>query len=81
MNVDTTDVILRKIEEKVYAMKKEKDERKAEFDVDVHYEWLYYKPSHNLSKFKEEWNKRKVRKSIPKLGGFPLFDMKAIGLP
>ena len=36
-----------------------KEAWRRDFEVDVHYDWQYYKPKHNLSRFKEEWNSRR----------------------
>ena len=49
-------------------MKAVKEAWRRNFEVDVHYDWQYYKPKHNLSRFKEEWNsRRQEKKEIQKI--------------
>lgn len=46
----------------------------------MHHDWQYYKPEHNLSRFKEEWDtRRQKRKEMQKIE-LPPFEPEPINL-
>lgn len=54
-----------------------KEAWRRDFEVDVHHDWQYYKPEHNLSRFKEEWNARRQRRKEMQKIELPPFEPEA----
>jgi hypothetical protein len=55
-------MLLQKMQERIYNLKKMKKDMVNSFDVDVGYDWQYYLPTFNLSIFKLEWKKEQSKK-------------------
>ena len=56
-------MLLQKMQERIYNLKKMKKDMLNSFDVDVGYDWKYYLPNFNLSIFKLEWKKEQSKKA------------------
>jgi hypothetical protein len=58
------DRTLNRLEKRIFALKKQLELNKEVFEVDCAYDWPSYLVEENLTKFKEEWNNRRLpRKS------------------
>ncbi len=51
-------IVLRKMQERIYHLRKLKKDMERSFDVDVGFDWQYYLPNFNLSVFKLKWKKQ-----------------------
>lgn len=52
--------MLQKVKERIYELKKLKQDIKSSFEVDVCHDWAFYLPDFNFSVFKAAWNQQKT---------------------
>jgi len=73
------DRVLQKLEERIHQLKAVKEAWRRDFEVYLHHDWQYYKPEHNLSRFKEEWNNRRQRRKEMQKIELPPFEPINLG--